>query len=254
MEIRVPESIEEYRALENLQREIWGMRGETPVPSGLMRVISHNGGLVEIALDEGKIIGFTLAFPGSEGGRRFLYSHMAGVLKEYRNMGVGYELKIHQFSVAKKMGYNEVRWAFDPIKVRNAYFNVHKLGAYAYNYIINYYGEMDSDENRGVESDRYEAHKFLDRDIIRPREFDVVGKITNFPEPWDGIKVGPDSVALEVPMNLGSPNIELAVKWRLKLREAILQLEKENYAVNDVIRNEKTVYLVLTRKDLLNLE
>ncbi|MEM0141471.1 MAG: GNAT family N-acetyltransferase [Thermoplasmatales archaeon] len=254
MEIRAPNSIEEYRALEGLQREIWGMKSETPVPAGLIRVISHNGGLVEIALDNGKIVGFTLAFPGSEGGGRFLYSHMAGVLKEYRNEGLGFQLKMHQFSEAKKMGYNEVRWAFDPIKVRNAYFNVHKLGAYAYNYIINYYGEMDSDENRGVESDRYEAHKFLDREPIRPKSYDVVGKITEFPEPWDGIRLGPDSVALEVPMNLGSPNVQLAVKWRLRLREAILQLEKERYAVNEVIKNDKSVYLVLTRKEILNLQ
>ncbi|MGC8645643.1 MAG: GNAT family N-acetyltransferase [Thermoplasmata archaeon] len=254
MEIRPPETIEEFKALEGLQREVWGMRGENPVPAGLIRAFSHNGGLVEVAVEDNKIVGFTLAFPGTDGRKRFLYSHMAGVIKEYRNRNIGYELKLHQFAMAKKMGYNEVRWAFDPMKARNAYFNVHKLGAYAYNYIINYYGEMDTEETGGVDSDRYEAHKFLDREIVRPKDYEVVGKITDFPEPWKEVRLGYDSVGIEVPLDIGSNQVDLAKKWRMKLREAILQLEKERYAVNEVIRNERSVYLILTRKELLNLE
>jgi len=254
MEIRQPETIEEFKALEKLQREVWGMRGESPVPAGLIRVFSHNGGLVEVAVEDGKIIGFTLAFSASDGKKRYLYSHMAGVLREYRNRNVGYELKMHQFLIAKKMGYNEVRWAFDPLKARNAYFNVHKLGAYAFNYIVNYYGEMDSDENRGIDSDRYEAHKFLDRDIVRPKDYELVGKITDFPEPWKEIRLGYDSLGIEVPLEIGSDQLDLKRKWRLRLREAIIQLERENYAVNEVIRNERSVYLILTKKELLNLD
>ncbi len=253
MEIRRARSIDEYKAVESIQRVIWGMVEEPPVPLPILVAINSNGGLVEIAKDGGRIVGFSLAFPGNHDGLRYLYSHMAGVIEEYRNRDVGYEIKMHQFEEARKMGYSEVRWTFDPMKARNAYFNVHKLGAYAYDYKINYYGIMGSKENEGVESDRIEAHKFLDREKVTAGKYEVGARITDFPRPWKSVDIRGDSISLEVPTNLGR-DIRLAREWRLSLRSAISSLESQGYVMNDVVKGDKTVFLIFTLREKVGLK
>ncbi len=253
MEIRKPESIEEYARVESIQRDIWGMTEEPPVPLPLLVALNSNGGLVEVAIENGKIVGFSLAFPGASGGKKYLYSHMAGVLQEYRNRDIGYRIKMHQFEEARKMGYSEVRWTFDPMKARNTFFNVAKLGAYAFDYKINYYGIMRSKENEGVESDRIEAHKFLDREKIRAKEFEVSARITEFPNPWREFRIEGESVGIEVPLELGNGNLDLAKRWRIALRDAIVSLEERNYAMNDVLRNERSVFMIFTKREKLGL-
>lgn len=249
MEIRRAESIEEYQRIESIQREIWGMAGESPVPVTILVAINNNGGLVEVAREDDQIIGFSLGFPGSEGDCRFLYSHMAGIIAEYRNRDAGYQIKTHQFEAARKMGYNEVRWTFDPMKARNCYFNVHKLKAFAYDFKINYYGHMDSDENRGVDSDRIEAHKFLDRSPIIRKDYTIVGKITNYPSQWEKIEDGGDCIALEIPSEIDNSDLTLARKWRLALRNGIVKMGKGNFVMTDVVRDDRTVLLVFTLKE-----
>ncbi|MEM0134913.1 MAG: hypothetical protein QXU18_06760 [Thermoplasmatales archaeon] len=253
VEIRKAKTIEEYKVVENIQRDIWGMIDEPPVPLPLLVAMNSNGGLVEIAKEGDKIVGFSLAFPGANGNYRYLYSHMAGVLQEFRNKNVGFMIKLHQFEQARNMGYKEVRWTFDPMKARNAFFNVSKLGAYAFDYKINYYGIMGSKENQGVESDRIEAHKFLDRNKISSSDFDIVARITQFPKPWNDFKIKGDSLAVEVPYELGSTDLELARSWRIALRRAITSFEENGYAMNDVIRDEKSVLLVFTSRKILGI-
>ncbi|MGC8561861.1 MAG: GNAT family N-acetyltransferase [Thermoplasmata archaeon] len=253
MEIRRAKTVEEYKVVENIQRDIWGMIDEPPVPLPILVAINSNGGLVEIAKEGNKIIGFSLAFPGSNGNYRYLYSHMAGVLQEYRNKNVGYNIKMHQFEQARKMGYTEVRWTFDPMKARNAFFNVNKLGAYAYDYKINYYGIMGSKENQGVESDRIEAHKFLDREKIVTPNFEILARITDFPKPWQNFKIKGESVAIEVPGELGSNDLELAKSWRVTLRRAIMLLEENGYVMNNVIKEEKSALFVFTLREKLGI-
>jgi predicted GNAT superfamily acetyltransferase len=254
VEIRKAKTIEEYKAVESIQRVIWGMMEEPPTPLPILVAMNSNGGLVEIAKEDEKIIGFSLAFPGVSKGHRYLYSHMAGVLQEYRNKSIGFDIKMHQFEEARNMGHSEVRWTFDPMKTRNAFFNVHKLGAYAFDYKINYYGVMGSKENEGVESDRIEAHKFLYRDKISSDRFDVAAKISNFPNPWNVFDIKGESLAIEVPFELGNNNLELARKWRLTLRNAITSLEARDYIMNDVIKNENSVYMVFTSRKKLGID
>ncbi len=254
MELRRVRTIDEYRAVESIQRVIWGMVDEPPVPLPILVAMNSNGGLVEVAKDDEKVIGFSLAFPGNHQGSRFLYSHMAGVLEEYRNKNIGYEIKVHQFEEARKMGYSEVRWTFDPMKTRNSFFNVHKLGAYAYDYKINYYGIMGSRENEGVESDRIEAHKFLDREKVVSDRYDVGAQIKDFPKPWKSVDIHGKSIAIEVPLDLGREDLNLAKEWRLALRSAITTLEGRSYVMNDVVRRDNSVLMIFTLRNIVGLE
>ena len=56
-----------------------------------------------------------------------LWSHMAGVLPEYRG-GLGYRLKLAQRERALAQGYDLIEWTFDPLQAMNAHFNFAKLG------------------------------------------------------------------------------------------------------------------------------
>ncbi len=54
---------------------------------------------------------------------------MLGVLPEYRNHGVGRQLKLRQRDDALARGIDLIEWTFDPLEIKNAYFNVERLGA-----------------------------------------------------------------------------------------------------------------------------
>lgn len=250
MEIRRVKTVDEYKRVEEIQKEIWGMEGEYPVPVTILVAINNNGGLVEVALEDNKIIGFSLAFPGKKGDYEYLYSHMAGVLNEYRNSNVGYMIKMHQFEVAKSLGYNEVRWTFDPLKIRNSYFNTHKLKAFAYDYKINYYGFMESKENKGIESDRIEAHKFMDREPVSTNNFAVIARVSEGKYPYKEIaNIEDDFIGFEVLEEIPRDDIELLTKWRLKTREIFLELEERDYVMVDVKRETPLAYLVFSKKE-----
>ncbi len=249
MEIRKVSTIDEYKKVEEIQRIAWGMEEECPVPVPILVAINNNGGLVEGAFIDGEMVGFTIGFPAYKDNYRYFYSHMAGVLPDYRNYNVGYQLKSHQFQSAFSMGYNEVRWTFDPMKTRNAYFNTHKLGSFAYEYKINYYGIMGSRENKGIESDRIEAHKFKDKTPIRTYKFDLAAELHGSVEPWDNYNIDGDILGFEVLEEIDPSNLELVKKWRYALRKAILDLEHKNYVMIDVVRESPRAYLIFARKE-----
>ena len=54
---------------------------------------------------------------------------MLGVIKEYRDAGVGRMLKLEQRKEALARGIELMEWTFDPLEIKNAYFNIERLGA-----------------------------------------------------------------------------------------------------------------------------
>ena len=90
---------------------------------------------------DGRMIAFCLAIPGLKpGGKPYLHSHMLGVLPEYRNAGIGRQLKLRQRDDALARGIDLIEWTFDPLEIKNAYFNVERLGAIVRRYVRNQYG------------------------------------------------------------------------------------------------------------------
>src|SRR5262249_19079167 len=81
-------------------------------------------------------------------------SHITGVDRTGQSAGVGYALKQHQRAWALARGIPAVRWTYDPLVRRNAYFNLHKLGAAAREYLPDFYGAMDDGTNTGDTTDR----------------------------------------------------------------------------------------------------
>lgn len=160
IEIRQCHSLDEFEDGVRLERVIWGE--EITVPAPIFVVADHTGGQVIGAFDGEKLVGMTLALAGFRGTLRFLHSHMTAVLPEYQNRGVGRRLKLFQRQDALKRGIPLVEWTFDPLELKNAHFNLVRLGAVARRYIPDCYGVTESPLHAGLPTDRLVAEWWLD--------------------------------------------------------------------------------------------
>ncbi len=125
------------------------------LPLRLFVVAGKIGGQLLGAFDRGKMIAFCLCIPGLKpGGKSFLHSHMLGVLPEYRNTGVGRRLKIEQREYALSVDVDLIEWTFDPLELKNAFFNIERLGAIVRRYVHNQYGTTSSHLHGGLPTDR----------------------------------------------------------------------------------------------------
>jgi predicted GNAT superfamily acetyltransferase len=165
IEIRHCKSLAEFDECVHLERITWGE--DLTVPAAIFVVAHHSGGQVLGAFDDGKIIGFTLALAGLRGPQRFLHSHMTAVLPTYQNRGVGRRLKLFQRQDALKRGIPLVEWTFDPLELKNAHFNLVRLGAIVRRYIPDCYGLTDSPQHAGLPTDRLVAEWWLDCERVR---------------------------------------------------------------------------------------
>src|SRR5207248_178956 len=84
----------------------------------------------------------------------YLHSHMTGVLSNCRDRGVGRMLKLFQRDEALSRGIRLIQWTFDPLELRNAHFNLNRLGAICRQYLPNLYGTTTSPLHRGLATDR----------------------------------------------------------------------------------------------------
>ena len=145
----------EFRDAVRLQQEIWGFEDVELLPLRLFVVASKIGGQALGAFDGGRMVGFCLAIPGLKaGGKSYLHSHMLGVLPDYRDAGVGRKLKLAQREEALARGIDLIEWTFDPLEIKNAYFNVERLGAVVRRYVLNQYGTTTSHLHGGLPTDR----------------------------------------------------------------------------------------------------
>lgn len=145
-----------------LQKEIWGFAEIELLPVRLFVVATKVGGQVFGAFDGSRMVGFLLAIPGVKpGGQSYLHSHMMGVLPEYRNQGAGRLLKLRQREEAIAGGVRIVEWTFDPLELKNAFFNIERLGAIVRRYVLNQYGTTTSHLHGGLPTDRCVAEWHL---------------------------------------------------------------------------------------------
>src|SRR6266849_661936 len=155
----------EFKSAVELQREIWGFAEIELLPVRLFVVATKIGGQALGAFDGERMIAFCLAIPGLKaGGKGYLHSHMLGVLPEYNNRGVGRMLKLAQREEALQRGIDLIEWTFDPLELKNAYFNIEKLGAIVRRYQTNHYGMTTSRLQAGLPTDRCVAEWLLTRE------------------------------------------------------------------------------------------
>jgi predicted GNAT superfamily acetyltransferase len=162
IELRALTGTRQFQEAVEIQRTVWGFSDIELLPVRLFVVATKVGGQAFGAFDGNTMAGFLLSIPGLKpGGGSYLHSHMLGVLAEYRNQGVGRMLKLRQREDALARGIELIEWTFDPLELKNAFFNMERLGAIVRRYVENQYGTTTSPLHGGLPTDRCVAEWWL---------------------------------------------------------------------------------------------
>ena len=169
--IRDLHGLDDYRAVVELEQAIWGytdMADVVTVPVFIITV--KRGGILIGAFDErDRIVGFAFSIVGMKDGAPSQWSHMMGVVPEYRRSGLGRALKLAQRERALAAGFSLMEWTFDPLQALNAHLNFAKLGVVCDEYVRNLYGESTSSLHRGTPTDRFVVEWWLDKPHVERR-------------------------------------------------------------------------------------
>jgi predicted GNAT superfamily acetyltransferase len=175
--IRSCSGFDELEACVRMQVETWGYDESDVIPRKAFRVAQKIGGQVLGAFDSEipgappagspeSMVGFLFSLPGVKSGdgapRPYLHSHMLAVREGYRNRGLGTRLKLEQRLEALSRGIRTIEWTFDPLEIKNAFLNIHKLGAIVRGYLVDFYGVSSSRLQGGLPTDRLVAEWYLD--------------------------------------------------------------------------------------------
>jgi len=258
IEIRPVKTQDEYTAVEQLQREIWGASDIEIVAFETLMTAHKNGGVVLGAFDEEKLVGFVFGFIGlTPDGELKHCSHIAGVLESYRDRNVGYALKLRQRQQVLAQGIELINWTFDPLESRNARFNFHKLGVTCSAYLRNWYGEMRDKLNAGLPSDRLQVdwriasprvEQRLRGESKNPLVSDLLAAgvpLINQPvedrllcPPEKTLRVEGERLLIQIPadfQSLKAADRDLALGWRLHTRALFEEAFATGYTVTDLL-------------------
>jgi predicted GNAT superfamily acetyltransferase len=163
---------EELDECVRLQVETWGYDETDVIPRRLFTVAQRIGGQVIGAFEGQRLVGFAMSLPGvkERAGAApvpYLHSHMLAVTPQYRNVGIGRRLKLFQRDEALSRGFTLMEWTFDPLEIKNAFLNIHRLGAMVRSYTQNFYGVSSSRLQGGLPTDRLHAEWWMDSNRVR---------------------------------------------------------------------------------------
>ena len=229
--IRPCASIAEFDQLTDLEQRIWHTTERDATPAHIALIVAKTGGQVLGAFIGDEMIGFSLALIARRDGQVYLHSHEVGVMEEWQNAGVGFQLKLAQREDAIARGLTLMEWTFDPFALRNAWFNVMKLGATMRRFIPNLYGVTTSALHGGLPTDRLVAEWQLDSPRVQAA---CAGQPINIPS---------DAVRIVVPLNLQSE--PQAVALQAQLRHEFETHFAAGYAVVGLEKNESTAAYLL---------
>ncbi|MBI3164197.1 MAG: GNAT family N-acetyltransferase [Anaerolineales bacterium] len=262
--IRLLDTPEDLRLVEELQRAVWPGSETDIVPMHMMITVVHNGGLALGAFEEERIIGFVYGFPGLEetpdGPRLKHCSHQMGIHPDYRDSGIGFTLKRAQWQMVRHQGLDHITWTYDPLLSRNARLNISKLGAVCTTYRRSEYGEMRDGLNAGLPSDRFQVDWWINSRRVEkrlsknPRPTLTMGHVARsglrpfYPAPFSdaGLIRPPEQVPpfeerillAEIPhdfMALKARDFALARDWRFFVRELFETAFAKGYIVTDFV-------------------
>jgi len=247
MEIRQVRSIEEYDACVRLQREVFGLPDLEISPRRHLIVSEQAGGWTLGAFADGKLVGFVHHLAAVHENEIFGYSHMMAVAAEFQNQGVGTRLKWAQRERALREGRTFIKWTFEPVRARNAHFNLNRLGVVVKTYAVNFYG-TDYATNPterasgplGLDSDRL----FASWELRSPR----VDALADGGE----YSVGQPEVTIEIPTDFSAllkSNPEAAKQESLRIREEFLRAFSAGLVCRAFERDEQRPRYLLYREN-----
>ncbi|MFN2512332.1 MAG: GNAT family N-acetyltransferase [Pyrinomonadaceae bacterium] len=268
IDIRDIKEISELRAVEDLQKEVWGCSDREIFPGLALIPLLEIGGVLIGAFAGPEMVGFVLGLPGFEAGRPILHSDMLAVKAQYRSHGLGFKLKLRQRERALAKGIDRITWTFDPLQSRNAYLNFAKLGVIADRYKINYYGETSSFlHSTGTDrlwvtwelkSDRVGqrlARGPKKEEPLRLAEMPMLVSVGQHNAPVWTHYTGAESLVIEVPDKIDlivETDPALAHRWRESTRVAFTSAIEAGLVVADffsVKRKERRVGIYLLNRE-----
>lgn len=263
----------EMRAVEELQKEVWGIPELEVVPTTQLVAAQAAGGVLIGAFDGETLAGFAYGFPGYERGRATHHSHMLAVKPAYRNYNLGQKLKLAQREMVLAQGIETMTWTFDPLQSLNAHFNFSKLGVISDRYFINFYGAEAASFLHRNGTDRL----WVTWELTSRRVKERIGGMNN-PAPeiesavplvqiekdnsprqndsTDGLS--DEYVLIEIPRNINElerQSGELAQAWRAATRAAFTKALASGYLIENFYRRSRggrqiSTYYLSRRKSL----
>ncbi|HKZ81580.1 MAG TPA: hypothetical protein VJ124_25150 [Pyrinomonadaceae bacterium] len=250
--IRDIEGVPEMRAVEDLQKEVWGLPDLDVVPFSHLVAAKAAGGVLVGAFDGSKLIGFVYGFVSCEDGMMLHHSHMLAVKPRYRDYNIGQKLKLAQRDRVQAQGITAITWTFDPLQSLNAHFNFSKLGVVSDRYLNNFYGEDASSFLHRIGTDRLWVTWLLDdsisKSLVKSNSMVDFNKITPLVQP--GLDDSPrrnaleeglasEQAAINIPGDINALQqrcTERAFEWREATRWAFTEALAAGYVVVDFRR------------------
>jgi predicted GNAT superfamily acetyltransferase len=273
--IRDVDGVAELRAVEALQKEVWGSNDLDVVPLTLLVASREVGATLIGAYDHGSLVGFVYGFTGYEHGKVTHHSHMLAVRRAYRNHKLGFRLKLAQRERVLAQGITRITWTFDPLQSLNAHLNFGKLGVVSDTYKTDFYGEATSSFLHQTGTDRLWVTWLLDSQRVRARLqtapaknqlFEAENALTLVRVSTDWVPqrhtssaiFGRQRVLIEIPWDINLLQREqprLGLEWREATRWAFTKALDSNYLVEDFVsasRNDQRVgvYLLGLEQDI----
>jgi predicted GNAT superfamily acetyltransferase len=164
-------TLAECRRIVDLEKRIWGYSDpEDMVPAIMLMLSAKRGGmLIGAESADGVLQGFAFSMASIVDGKPAQWSHMMGVLPEFRAGGLGRALKLAQRERALRMGLDLIEWTFDPLQAVNAHLNFARLGVISTTYAENIYGDSSSVLHRGTPTDRLIVEWWIREPHVRQR-------------------------------------------------------------------------------------
>jgi predicted GNAT superfamily acetyltransferase len=246
----------EMRAVEELQKEVWGIPDLDVVPLSHLVAAKAAGGVLLGAFDRETLIGFVYGFVSHEHGTVAHHSQMLAVKPAYRNFNLGYKLKLAQRERVLAQGIAVMTWTFDLLQSLNAHFNFSKLGVISDRYFINFYGADAASFLHRNGTDRLWVKWLLTSRRVSGRLDGTVAALELekvIPLIHLGIDDSPrrndlteglshEQALIEIPADINAlerRSGELAIDWRESTRWAFTEAIAAGYLVTDFYRQSR---------------
>ncbi len=285
--VRPLETMDEVFAAEEVQRDTWNMSDREIIPAHLFHALQDSGAVLLGAFDGDRLVGFVFGVLGTEAtpervdqvaaARLKMYSVIAGVLPDYQQHDIGYQLKMAQRDFALTIGIRLITWTYDPLESKNARFNIGKLGAVCRRYRRHFHGNMGG-INNGLQTDRFEVEWWITNNRVaaranqkwRPLKLNallaggalLVNEATineaGLPvPPADTISQPSNLMLVEIPSDFQTikrADFALAQQWRAHTRDIFEAMFDSGFIVTDYVHHEDEdgrprSYYLLTYQD-----
>lgn len=264
MHVRDLTDAHDYRACVELQGLTWGRAFRELVPPAILKISQKVGGIAAGAFSpEGEMVGFVYGITGWKEGKPCHWSHMLAVTPQFRDRGIGRQLKAFQKARLVDEGVQTMYWTFDPLVARNAHFNLGRLGVTIREYVPDMYGPDDDNSlDHVIGTDRFIVEWDLMESEPADRQPNLPAvELTNARvsagdlDPTDLTLRDHASVGIAIPRDihgLKATHSSLATRWRANTRQAFQHYLGAGYVVTG-FRTDPTnqfgVY-VLSKRDV----